>query len=168
MPITRTPIFDDDGSGQTGTVLDDAWKQELYGQIDAFMGGTVQGAWIARPFVAGNYTGTAPLVWAATAGQILTDRYCIIGKTLFWLFSCSTVTLTGTAGGGLRITVPSGTPKGSVTIPAAYGFAGTAHQTHSVSIVAGVPYVDVIRQDYGSIAPTTGVYMNFSLMLELT
>ena len=36
MPITRTPIIDDDGSGTTGTVIDNAWKQELYGQIDAF------------------------------------------------------------------------------------------------------------------------------------
>ena len=35
MPITRTPIHDDDGSGTTGTILDNAWKQELYGQIDA-------------------------------------------------------------------------------------------------------------------------------------
>jgi hypothetical protein len=34
MPITRTPIIDDSGSGQDGTVLDNAWKQELYDQID--------------------------------------------------------------------------------------------------------------------------------------
>ena len=36
MAITRTPIHDDDGSGTTGTIIDNAWKQELYGQIDAF------------------------------------------------------------------------------------------------------------------------------------
>lgn len=34
MAITRTPIIDDDGSGSTGTVLDNSWKQELYNQID--------------------------------------------------------------------------------------------------------------------------------------
>ena len=39
MPITRTPIHDDDGSGTTGTVLDNAWKQELYNQIDSLGGG---------------------------------------------------------------------------------------------------------------------------------
>jgi len=33
--INRTPIIDDDGTGTTGTVLDNAWKQELYDQIDA-------------------------------------------------------------------------------------------------------------------------------------
>jgi hypothetical protein len=35
MPITRTAMIDDDGSGTTGTILNNAWKQELYGQIDA-------------------------------------------------------------------------------------------------------------------------------------
>jgi hypothetical protein len=35
MAITRTAIIDDDGSGTTGTSLDNAWKQELYDQIDA-------------------------------------------------------------------------------------------------------------------------------------
>jgi hypothetical protein len=36
MPITRTPMVDDNGSGTTGTILNNAWKQELYDQIDAF------------------------------------------------------------------------------------------------------------------------------------
>ena len=44
MPITRTPIVDDDGSGKTGTVLNNSWKQELYGQIDAFVP-PVYGTW---------------------------------------------------------------------------------------------------------------------------
>ena len=37
MPITRTPIIDDDGTGTTGTVLDNAWKQQLYDQIDGML-----------------------------------------------------------------------------------------------------------------------------------
>lgn len=35
MAITRTPFVDDSGSGQDGTVINNAWKQELYDQIDA-------------------------------------------------------------------------------------------------------------------------------------
>jgi len=42
MPITRTPMIDDDGSGTTGTIINNAWKQELYGQIDGI--GTPQTA----------------------------------------------------------------------------------------------------------------------------
>jgi len=34
MAITRTPIIDDDGTGTTGTVIDNAWKTEFYNQID--------------------------------------------------------------------------------------------------------------------------------------
>lgn len=35
MPISRTPIIDDDGTGETGTAIDNAWKQQFYDQIDA-------------------------------------------------------------------------------------------------------------------------------------
>jgi hypothetical protein len=34
MLITRTPMQDDDGTGTTGTILNNAWKQEFYNQID--------------------------------------------------------------------------------------------------------------------------------------
>ena len=33
--IQRTPMIDDDGTGTTGTVINAAWKSELYDQIDA-------------------------------------------------------------------------------------------------------------------------------------
>jgi hypothetical protein len=42
MPITRTAMIDDDGSGTTGTILNNAWKQELYTQIDGLI---VVGSW---------------------------------------------------------------------------------------------------------------------------
>jgi len=35
MSITRTAIVDDDGTGTTGTIYNNAWKVELYDQIDA-------------------------------------------------------------------------------------------------------------------------------------
>ena len=42
MPIVRTPWVDDDGSGTTGTVINNAEKHLLYNQIDAYVGGTLQ------------------------------------------------------------------------------------------------------------------------------
>ena len=42
MPITRTPIIDDSGAGTDGTVIDNAWKQQFYDQIDALFGGFSQ------------------------------------------------------------------------------------------------------------------------------
>jgi len=35
MAITRTAMVDDDGSGTTGTIINNAWKTEFYNQIDA-------------------------------------------------------------------------------------------------------------------------------------
>lgn len=40
--ITRTAIIDDDLTGTTGTILDDAWKQELYDQIDGLFDGALE------------------------------------------------------------------------------------------------------------------------------
>jgi hypothetical protein len=37
MPIARTPWYDDDGSGLTGTIVNNYEKQLLYDQIDAFV-----------------------------------------------------------------------------------------------------------------------------------
>ena len=42
MAITRTPMVDDDGSGLTGTPINNAWKQEFYNQIDAMQ---IIGTW---------------------------------------------------------------------------------------------------------------------------
>jgi hypothetical protein len=38
VTIVRTPIIDDDKTGTTGTSLDNAWKQQLYDQIDGALG----------------------------------------------------------------------------------------------------------------------------------
>jgi hypothetical protein len=78
MPITRTPMVDDDGSGTTGTIINNAWKQELYGQID----GTLPG-WTAVPFdVANFWTGV-------TAGMVLANNYTTINKTFLWMVDTS-------------------------------------------------------------------------------
>ena len=58
MAITRTPIIDDDGTGTTGTVIDNAWKTELYGQIDAAL----------TPVTAPLRLGTTMLPLALAAG----------------------------------------------------------------------------------------------------
>lgn len=76
MPITRTPMIDDDGSGTTGTILNNAWKQELYGQIDAFVG-----PWIDVPFNAANFAATGG-TWTVTAPSVGRYSYAIVGTTL--------------------------------------------------------------------------------------
>ena len=55
MAITRTAMVDDDGSGTTGTIFNNAWKTELYGQIDAALLG---GSGITANVVTTSATGT--------------------------------------------------------------------------------------------------------------
>lgn len=57
MPITRTPIVNDDGSGTIGTVFENAWKTELYNQIDALVNGVIAGGAKATVITNGQ-TGT--------------------------------------------------------------------------------------------------------------
>jgi hypothetical protein len=73
MAITRTPIHDDDGSGTTGTIIDNAWKQELYNQIDAGL------APVSAAPVYGTWT---PIdgSGATLTFNVLGGRYCKIDK----------------------------------------------------------------------------------------
>jgi hypothetical protein len=89
MPITRTPIHDDDGSGLTGTILDNAWKTELYNQID----GTVP------PYSEGSWTPTdasgAGLVLSAASGQFVKiGRLVMAAATFQWPATTNTTPVT--------------------------------------------------------------------------
>ena len=131
MPITRTPIIDDDGTGTTGTVLNSAWKQELYNQID----GTV-GTWTEVPFNAGHFTGTAPMTWTVGPAAVIHNRYSVTGRTMFWSFYFSWFSggnvLSGSPSASLNILVPGGlTPR--VNQAVVIGFQGG---------IAGTPSVD--------------------------
>jgi hypothetical protein len=68
--ITRTPIVDDDGSGTTGTILDNAWKQELYAQIDALAAALGSGGG-SGPHTMLSATHTDSLAAALVAGDLL-------------------------------------------------------------------------------------------------
>lgn len=96
MAITRTPMIDDDGSGTTGTIINNAWKTELYNQIDAAAGGLPQAytpVWTsaggAAPVVGnGSLTGQ----WARMGGLVWANITLVIGSTTTlggggWVFS---------------------------------------------------------------------------------
>ena len=77
MAITRTPMVDDDGSGTTGTIINNAWKQEFYGQIDGLVG-----TWVDMPYAAGNFTATDGATWNVQPGNIAVHRYAIVAQTM--------------------------------------------------------------------------------------
>ncbi|HEV8445441.1 MAG TPA: hypothetical protein VGQ44_01430 [Gemmatimonadaceae bacterium] len=81
MPITRTAWIDDDGSGTTGTVLNNAVKTELYNQIDAAL--SIPGA-----------------VQTTTATGTQADFVLTAGCGLLRCNNATLLTLTGLAAGG--------------------------------------------------------------------
>jgi len=68
MPIARTIMTDDDGSGTTGTILNNAWLQTIYGQIDA-LGGRV--AWTPSDVSGAGLAFTVTSANVATIGKIV-------------------------------------------------------------------------------------------------
>jgi hypothetical protein len=107
MAISRTAMVDDDGTGTTGTVINNAWKQQFYDQIDASLGalGDV-GAWVAIPYSAGNFT-AAPGTWTVSAANQVTFVYCRINRLVVLDFYIANSTLAGTPGPLIQIALPS-------------------------------------------------------------
>ena len=158
MGITRTAMIDDDGTGTTGTILNNAWKTELYNQIDALAGNP----WILIPHSAGMYTATAG-VWTVSAANQITFRYLVIGKIAFFILMLD-VTTTTVATARLFVTLPAGVPLSMATMqtPATYyhtGGAGTGHAE-----ITGTATIGFLRDILGTAwAPTSaGLYLRAS------
>jgi hypothetical protein len=83
MPITRTPIIDDSGSGRDGTVIDNAWKQEFYNQIDALAAGAAPSY---GSFVVTDASGAGlDLSFGARIGYYgKTGRVVYVGLQVIW------------------------------------------------------------------------------------
>jgi hypothetical protein len=97
MAITRTPIINDDGSCTTGTIWDNAWKQELYNQIDAADAAGVSPAWQDIPYAAANYLIDSAAQY--TVNQIL-SRWRRLGTTaIIWQLALNPVTVPAASSG---------------------------------------------------------------------
>lgn len=104
MPITRTPMIDDDGSGTTGTIINNAWKQEFYNQIDGLAGGL----WTPYTPTWKASGGTQPALGNGT----IEGRYCVQGRTVHFVLGlfCGSTTTFGTAGNIYQFGLPPFNP----------------------------------------------------------
>ena len=108
MAITRTPMVDDDGTGTTGTVINNAWKQQFYDQIDAALPAPL-GAWTDVAYAAANYTASTG-TWTMAAGGQQNYLWLMIGKVVYLHFWISPST-TSAATTELRIAIPAAVPQ---------------------------------------------------------
>jgi hypothetical protein len=82
MPIPRTPIIDDDGTGTSGTVIDNAWKQEFYNQIDTVLAPAWQ---VATPGTITDDVGNVLVTSYTSRTQRITPT------TILWRFYMASV-----------------------------------------------------------------------------
>jgi len=118
MPITRTIMTDDDGTGTTGTILNNAWLQTIYGQVDALVA-----PWVPVPFSAANFTASGSGTWTVTGTQACST--CRIGALMTVLFQTSLSTVGGTPY-ALNVTIPGLLPTLGIGMPFNYAIAGVA------------------------------------------
>lgn len=117
MGIVRTAMIDDDGSGTTGTIINNAWKTEFYNQID----GLVCPAWTA--FTPANITDASgnPLT-----NSIQACRYRRLGNDIvIWHFTMDSISV-GTSTASIFL---SGVP---------FGFVGTQYNPVAQASAAAV------------------------------
>jgi len=156
MPITRTPIIDDDGSGTSGTVIDNAWKQEFYNQIDAVAGGT----WIDIPYNAADYTANTG-TWTFNAAGLLTWRYCVVGRIVFFLLDLGGTHTLSAATFSLSIKLPTAVlPTKSISVPMVY-YLPTVNGTGLFQIQPAATKLDMLRDFLGTTFPATAAQTCF-------
>lgn len=67
-----------------------------------------QGAWITPAFNAADFTGSGTMTWTVAAGDALSFKYLLRGRTLALSVALYTTSIGGALSGGLRIAVPAG------------------------------------------------------------
>lgn len=90
-------VTDDDGTGTTGTIINQAWLNTIFTD------------WTAITFAAGNFTGSGAMTWTLTSGDVGHNRYSKINKNLYWTGRYVTTTVAGTPAQTLLIAIPTGT-----------------------------------------------------------
>jgi len=160
MPIVRTPWIDDDGTGTTGTIINNAEKQLLYTQIDEAIGGV----WTPVPFNAANFPGTPGI----TAGQVLLNSVVVLNTyTMLWNLQIGGCPTPSTAGILLLVPgLPAGRSAWHTFAPISVANdAGTERKSY-LSVVNATS-VNAVRADGTPWSGTGALYLYFSAAIAL-
>jgi hypothetical protein len=166
MAITRTAMVDDDGTGTTGTVINNAWKQQLYDQIDA--ADTAMGTWTSVPYNAANFTASAG-TWVVAAGDVAAYQYALIGKILLLNFFLNTTTVTGSPA-TLRLALPAGLIAASGARSIIQVLDAGTQRYGMASAGAGLAYIELYSIPAGTpwVTATDTTYVIGQIFLPVT
>ena len=103
--IVRTAWIDDDGTGTTGTIINNAVKTELYNQIDQGFASLETGS--ASLGLVQAWTPVGSTAEGAAIGGAVVARFSVVGETVFWFLQCTAFTVPVSTG-AIHFTLPPG------------------------------------------------------------
>lgn len=161
MAIPRTAMIDDDGSGTTGTILNNAWKQELYGQIDA----AIDLVPITIPHSALIFGGGLTV----TAAQLALCDYVKHGREVHWRMSISGASIQAGASSSIQVSgLPFTLSNGHPSLLAITSLAGVGWGPCMAGPQASTNAVAFNRMDF-AVWPVSagGAYFYVDLFMRL-
>jgi hypothetical protein len=117
-------VSDDLLVGQGSVSIDRVGNINISGKVNERNRSAPMGEWINVPFNAANFTAASGMTWTVTAGNITTNRYMLIGKTLFWQCWIDNSTFGGTLNYFVNIAIPGGFTSN------AYGTGNVSYMSH--------------------------------------
>jgi len=127
--------------------------------------------WAAVTFAAGDFTASGAMTWTVAAGDVVSNRYTIVGKTLIWACALGATTVAGTPSTELRIAIPGGnTAVGYCLNPLAVVTDNGVQSVGFVDASGGNTYVS-IKLNLGGTnwsASTDNTAVFFQIMIEIS
>jgi len=150
-----------------GELVTDTWLSDVASAIN-----DINAEWTDVPFSAGNFTAAGSMTWTVGSGDVITNKYKVNGKTLYWIVELNATTVGGTPSNQLKIAVPTGTLKGTANAHAwIYDnlVAGAGYVSNSSTLGSGSSsVVSIVKQDQSVFtASTDQTYVIFTLVAEL-
>jgi hypothetical protein len=97
--------------------------------------------WIQRSFDAARFTASGAMTWTVDAGDVVTDAYIVLGKTVIYSLTLANSTTGGTASTELRVTLPSTFSVMRTMDSMVRIFDGTSGLAAYAHVVPGVTYI---------------------------
>lgn len=155
MALTWPTWTDDDGTGTTGTILNNTQHALDGAAINAAFTST------AVTFSAGNFTGNGAQTWTLVSGDQTVFSYSKIGKRMLVFFQLETTSVGGTPNTDLLITIPGGfTCAVGAGVPFYYLDNGT-HGVGLCNVVAAATTIRLLKSGFSNwtaATNTTTVY----------
>jgi len=126
------------------------------------------GEWIPVPFNAANFVGTGA-AWTVTAGQVSTNQYTLLGKTMVWTITLSNSTVSAPGASSLTILLPPGittpAPNGSFAMKPGLAYDAAGPQQDYTLQTSGGGGVVLTRN--GPAIPAGVFFIYFTMTMEV-